>query len=106
MQGEYDALDSIPANHYKTNLTNFIAAVRDSLQLPNLPFIVGKIDDSGNWVWNAQVRKAEDEVAASVPHVGIFDTHDIPSDGAHYSTQGQLILGKRFAEAVKQFTKK
>ena len=100
MQGEYDALDNAKANNYQTNLTNFISDVRAALNLPQLPFAIGMIDNSVGWMYNAAVRQAEINVAHSVNKVTVFDTHGLGTDGTHYNTQGQLELGHYFFNSL------
>ena len=96
MQGEYDALDPVKAASYETNLTNFIKDVRSALNLPELPFVIGMIDSSVNWTYNATVRQAEVDVAKNVDLTSIFDTHGLATDGYHYKTLGQIELGHFF----------
>lgn len=100
MQGEYDARDADKANNYQSNLTNFIKDVRTALNLPQLPFSVGMIDNSTSWQYNNTVRQAEINVAKSTSAVTVFDTHGLGTDGTHYNTQGQIELGHFFFNSV------
>lgn len=43
MQGESDAANLSYANNYGTNLNAFIQYLRDDLNTPNLPFVMGRI---------------------------------------------------------------
>ncbi len=96
MQGEYDALDKTKANNYQSNLGNFISDVRTQLNKSQLPFVVGMIDCSSSWKYNATVRQAEINVAKTTTAVSIFDTHSLGTDGVHYNTAGQIELGYFF----------
>lgn len=100
MQGEYDARDYGKAFNYEANLTNFISAVRDTLNLPQLPFAIGMIDSSAAWPYNKIVRQAEINVSKSVNATTVFDTHGLGTDGIHYNTQGQIELGHFFFNSV------
>jgi hypothetical protein len=100
MQGESDALVPDKAAAYQTNLTNFIKDLRKEFQVPDMPFIIAMIDSTPSWPYNAVVRKAETTVAASIPHVGIFDTHGFPTHEGHYTTAGLLMMGSSFATTM------
>ena len=39
-------------------------------------------------------------VSKKVPHVGIFDTKDLDTDGMHYKTAGVLEMGTLFAQTM------
>lgn len=100
MQGESDACAPNIAADYEANLTAFISDVREEFKVPNMPFVIAMIDDSSTWPHNAVVRQGELNVAEKVPHVGIFDTKDLATDGSHYKTQGILDMGTLFAETM------
>lgn len=109
MQGESDAMNPAYAAAYQTNLTNFIAKVRSDFSTPAMPFVIGRINISQYWgtpADNALVRDSQVAVANQVANVSWIETEDIPvwngsepghADPDHYSSQGQLILGTRFA---------
>jgi hypothetical protein len=100
MQGESDATDPNMAVLYAAQLTNLIERVRADFGDPRLPFVFGKISPSPLWRYGAHVRAAQESVAASVPNTALFSADDLPLlDGAHYTTQGVVTLGERFAEA-------
>lgn len=100
MQGESDAADPNMTALYAANLTNLIARVRADFGDPDLPFVFGRISPSPLWRYGAYVRAAQQSVADSVPNTALFSADDLPLlDGAHYTTQGVLTLGERFAEA-------
>jgi hypothetical protein len=100
MQGEYDARDNGKAFNYQANLVGFITDVRDTLNLPRLPFAIGMIDNTFGWTYNAIVRQAEINVAKNTDATSVFDTHGLGTDGVHYNTQGQIELGHFFFNSV------
>jgi hypothetical protein len=102
MQGESDACAPNIAADYEANLTAFINDVRKEFNVPDMPFVIAMIDDSSTWPHNAVVRQGQLNVAEKVPHVGIFDTKDLETDGSHYKTQGILDMGTLFAETMYQ----
>jgi phospholipase/lecithinase/hemolysin len=121
MQGESDAYES-QADAYEANLTSFIEVMRRELQTPDLPFIIARVLDYfggslppkiGEQTEPTQasiVRAAQISVAQKTPNVFWFDTDqfavvDPGENPGHYGTQGQLALGKAFAEAILQITR-
>ncbi|KNY25587.1 sialate O-acetylesterase [Pseudobacteroides cellulosolvens] len=100
MQGESDACAPNIASDYEGNLTAFINDVRKELNVPNMPFIIAMIDDSSSWPYYETVRQGEINVSEKVPHVGIFDTKDLDTDGMHYKTPGMLEMGALFAKTM------
>jgi hypothetical protein len=114
MQGESDAMNEAMAAKYEANLTAFIQAVRELVKAPKMPFVLGRITSAlmnkkAAWSFPStrQVQQAQDKVAKEVPGVYVFDTDDLPTypDFTHYTTKGQLELGKRFAKAYLASTK-
>lgn len=100
MQGESDTDSSSFANAYQNNLTNFIARVRQDLGHPNLPFIIGQINNAG--AFTNTVRTAQANVASSVHHTILATTDDLQrvgSDPIHFSTAGTYDLGIRFGNS-------
>lgn len=98
MQGENDALDSTYADQYQANLENFISDIRAKVSIPDMPFIIGKIDSTMYWTYAGAVRAAETHVARNGKNIGIFDTHGYPTDGYHYTLDGMIQLGEDFAK--------
>ncbi|MBN1564391.1 MAG: hypothetical protein JXA10_11165 [Anaerolineae bacterium] len=101
MQGERDALYPDAAQEYKRNFTALIARFRADTHTPDLPVIFGQIMPPDEWTGRATVQQALASVAQTVPYTALVPTDDIPKDNGpfHYGTAGQLLLGRRFAEA-------
>jgi hypothetical protein len=106
MQGESDAKEG-EALAYEQNLRNFIAHIRDVFGEPGLPFVIGRVltyyggDNGGAEI----VRAAQAKVAESTPGVSWFDTDsfsvvDPVENPGHYGTQGQLEMGRAFADSI------
>ncbi len=104
LQGESDALNHSYATAYEGNLRNFISKVRADVNTPDMPFVLGRIVTYyGPAADNTLVRTAQTTVAADTKNVAWIDTDDLSWAGAyngHYGTQGQIILGKRFADKL------
>jgi hypothetical protein len=100
MQGESDAGVASWASNYQTNLTNLIARVRQDFGDPDLPFVLGQINNAG--AFTNTVRTAQSNVAASVLFTALTLTDDlprVPGDTVHFTTQGTYDLGIRFGQS-------
>ena len=77
--------------------------MRSTFKTPSLPFVIAKIGTNTNTIpYQQAVRKAQDNVAATVHHTVIFDTKDFAtSDGLHYYSQGYVQLGYDFAKTLQ-----
>jgi len=101
MQGEQDAVYEYSALVYEQNLTYLIGDFRNEFDVANMPFVIGQIHDVA-WPYSHIVRPAQVNVGQTVPNTAVFDTLDIPIyiPHGHYTTEGQIILGQRFAKAM------
>lgn len=115
VQGESD-LASGAANSaaYGANLTAFIADVRATLGLPNMPFFLSRISsrqtvyslpadaDYPNYL---TMRSQQASVADSVAGAYLIDTDDaaftMNVDNLHFGPGGQQALGNAFATALQ-----
>jgi hypothetical protein len=103
MQGEQDTATAEMASAYAANLTTFITRVRTDLDVPNMPFVLGRIITSyGSAETNALVRAAQEAVPSQLGAAAWLNTDDlqIGSYANHYGTQGQIDLGIRFADRM------
>jgi beta-glucosidase len=102
MQGERDAKE-MHGEVYAASLRGLIEQLRTDLKRPDLGAVIGRLSDCKNGSkdhWD-MVRAAQVEVAKTDPRVAWVDTDDLngPKDGLHYTTEGYVELGKRFAQA-------
>jgi len=103
MQGESDtAYTHSVAMAYQQNLTSFIQCVREDLNEPNMPFVIGRIAMAYPWPYGNIVRQAQYNVSQTVPHTAMINTDDLTfnADKVHYDGAGQMVLGSRFADAM------
>ena len=106
MQGESDAMNSSYAAKYAANLKRFIEKVRSDFDSPEMPFVIGRIlvadYDTKPPGGNAMVRNAQETIhkQPGIGKVSWINTDDLQCINAHYGTQGQIDLGKRFADAL------
>lgn len=96
VQGERDAKGGFE-NNYATNLTNFIADIRDTYG-DHLPFIISRLSiDQTNIPATelAIVRAAQDAVAAADPLSAIIDTDGfgMQGDNFHFDANGLQAIG-------------
>lgn len=108
-QGESDAAEG-QAESYEANLVHFIAHMREQFKTPQMPFIIARVLSfyGGTTGQAAIVRDVQVKVAEADPSAAWFDTDDSPiidpeTNQGHYNAEGNLINGRRFAEAVKPF---
>lgn len=102
MQGESDASDKTLAQNYEQNLAALLAAVRKATGNPTLPACLGLI--SAKRPWTEAVRQATRDAAerddmAKTVDISDLSTHD---GGLHLNTEGQVALGRRFADASRR----
>jgi len=109
MQGENDAILEVSANSYTENLEELISKYRKEFKVKKMPFVAGQINSHyGIEGGSDLVRKAFLEVENTVKNVTVIETvrdapyTDFPKhiDNVHYNTEGQVRLGKAFANAL------
>lgn len=112
-QGEADGNRELTAKAYKDLMPKFIAAYRKDLSAPDLPFVLGQVNNSGRRYKAGPpvVRQAIAETAAADMRVTMIATStdkswsDYPKhdDNVHYNTDGQKRLGQAYADAFIEF---
>lgn len=115
MQGERDAVFEFMARAYAGNLAAFLAAVRRDTGEATLPCLLGTVtsrvyrlaENRFQHTFQDIVREAQCAVARQDPRVRVVETRDLPqSDNLHYDTTGQILLGRRFADAYLEIEKR
>ena len=103
VQGEHEAgISRKMADDYEGLLRDFIRSVRKDLGAPTLPFAIGQVN-SHTWVYGDTARKGQAEVCRKDQWTLLVKTVDLPrvaGDAAHFTADGMLTLGSRFAEAM------
>ena len=101
MQGETDGREANSSEVYEKSLTGLIQQMRTDLKRTDLGVVLGRISDCkmelASW---KQIRKVQETVATADPRARWFDTDDLngPRNEIHYTNDGYVELGKRFAE--------
>jgi hypothetical protein len=102
MQGESDARTKALSSQYNGLLKRFIVNLRKDLKAPNSLFIMGEINPLGkDFPFVKSVQSSQRQIRSQVRNVLLTDSQGLGKifDNTHYSAQGQMELGKRFAEA-------
>ncbi len=104
MQGEHEAsISRKMAEDYERLLSDFIHSLRKDLRSPSLFVAIGQVN-SHSWVYGDIARKAQVAVCRSISNTRLVQTIDLPrvqGDAAHFTADGMLTLGSRFAEAIQ-----
>jgi hypothetical protein len=104
MQGEHEAgISRKMADDYGRLLAEFIRSVRQDLKAPSLPVVIGEIN-SHTWAFGDIARREQREACRRVAGLSLVGTVDLPrisGDGAHFTADGMLTLGARFASAFQ-----
>lgn len=102
---------------YLDHFTRMITALRSDLKAPDMPVF------AGNYMTNAELEprraeldakkpgmstviKAQNDAAEKLPHtIIVVHGEKLPTrpDGVHYNTEGQLLFGRMFADAVEKY---
>ena len=103
MQGEHEGgISRKMAEDYEKLLSDFIKSVRTDLKAPSLPFAIGQVN-SHTWAYGDIARKCQVEVCRKDRNALLVETLDLPrvsGDAAHFTADGMLTLGSRFAQAM------
>jgi hypothetical protein len=103
MQGEHEAsISRKMAEDYEKLLSEFIRSLRKDLRAPSLPFAIGQVN-SHTWAYGDISRKCQVEVCRKDKRTLLVETVDLPrvgGDAAHFTADGMLTLGSRFADAM------
>lgn len=107
MQGESDAANLSYSRDYYRNMKLLMKAVRDSLSVPDLPFVLGHIADElplGPYPYREMVRDAQERVAERDDYTLLINTNDytMDTDNVHFLAPSVMQLGQDMAAALIQ----
>lgn len=103
MQGERDARIPEAGKDYYVNFKKFIEEVRKRLGEEKLPIIFARVNPPiERYAALDIVNEAQRRIADEMEAVYMIETEGLAKnkDEVHYNTEGQLELGKRFAEEL------
>lgn len=96
-QGESDSRSDVAT--YRQRLAEFLRRLREDLDQPDLPVVLGEVYDNGK---RDSVRTASHQVAAADANTNIVSAADtISGDGTHFDADSQLLLGRRYAQQMR-----
>ncbi len=103
IQGEADSGNSVTSSAYLSNLTEFMKQIRTMAGNTCLPVVIASVANRpANIGWDvATVRSAQQKFVANDKCAALVETSDLPvsSDNVHYTTDGQIELGRRMGRA-------
>jgi hypothetical protein len=104
VQSERDDEDVKLAKDYEKNLRALIQNIRTDVGVPNLPFLFAGPNVRR---WGDIILNGMKKITQEVPNTALIPVNDLPKhEGIHYNTEGQMKLGKRFADAYLEIVKK
>jgi len=107
--GGADVSSSVTTEKYLEDFRQFIERLRTDIGSKDLPFIYARIDPPQTSVRNReQVRQAQELAEQKIPNMKMISADGLSklSDNLHFDTDGQIELGKRFAQAYLQISKR
>ena len=105
VQGSGDSKDRKKAEAYAANLQAFIQAARKDLQTPNLLFVCSRLrsgQPKDKVPFANLVRQAQETSSEFVD----CDTLQVGDDEVHFTAQGQVDLGRLFADKLHEMINK
>jgi len=103
LQGERDARIPEAGVDYYANFKNLIESIRIDSKNTDLPILFGKINPPvERYSALDTVRKAQEMIISNEANTFLIETDDLEKwdDEVHYSSKGQLELGRRFGEQL------
>lgn len=101
-----DGIKEETARAYGENLNRWVESTRRELGNANLPIVMNRaIPPVPRTPYLEVVRKAQDSLM--LPQFRVFNCDDVSrgSDKVHFSTEGRLEMGRRFAAAMIELIK-
>ena len=105
VQGSGDSKDRKKAEAYAANLQAFIQAARKDLQTPNLLFLCSRLragQPKDKFPFAPLVRQAQETCSEFVD----CDALQVGDDEVHFTAQGQVDLGRLFADKLHEMINK
>lgn len=99
VQGSGDSKEQKKAEAYAANLQAFIQAARKDMKTPNMLFVCSRLragQPKDKFPFAALVRKAQETCSDFVD----CDALQVGADEVHFTAQGQIDLGRLFADKL------
>lgn len=107
-QGEGDSGSRETADTYGRRLAEMIADLRSDLQMPELPFVVGRLGEFFVAGRDTEAVRTVDEalktIAGRVPRAACASAEGLKhkGDGVHFSAEALRRFGRRYADQMKK----
>ena len=100
LQGESDANET-DCPLYLSRLTDLMATFRDVINNQEFPVMIGEIGSFSSNVYFLKINEQIEAYSRTDSHCMIIPTSDLKDRGdhLHFNSEGQRLLGKRYAEA-------
>ncbi len=100
MQGEADSrYHAKTIDDYKGRLEKLIAGYRKAWDVPDMPFVCGRVNPP-NWPYQTQVRTAQETISVKNYAWVDCDGFELGGDNLHFTIDGQVAMGKSFAQSM------
>lgn len=103
-QGESDS-DPLRTSLYLSRIEILIHAFREAFDQPDLPFVAGQIseDREGRTLFNEMLNRLPD----FIPNTAVISSEGTKTfDGVHFDSGSQILLGERYAAAMRELLEK
>jgi hypothetical protein len=106
-QGESDTSKQKNAESYEARLTQMFKDLRQDLDLPELPIVVGQLGDfltPEKYPYAETVRSAIKHAPSAIANVGYADAAGLVDKGdkLHFAADAENELGARYAKAMQE----
>lgn len=101
MQGEADSrYHTKTMEQYKTKLEALIDNCRKEFESPDMFFVCGRINTPADWPYRKNVREAQEAVKKTGYAWVDCDDLELAADKLHFTVNGQVAIGKKFADTM------
>ena len=109
-QGESDSTPEL-APVYEAKLHDLVKRLRELVKTPDVPFLAGQMGKFDDVPWKPEaviVDQAHQDLAKKVPHTSFVSAEGLKHKGdkVHFDSASFRELGKRYAAAFLQMTRK
>lgn len=104
-QGEGDS-DPLRRQWYLERLEVMVQNFREAFDDPNLPFVAGKVSEAQ--AYRIPINKVLEKIPDFIAHTAVVSSEGTATlpDSIHFDAESQILLGKRYAEAMQDLVEK
>lgn len=103
-QGEAECKNPKLYNSYEKRLSGMIVDLRNDLNQPDMPFVMGELGEFLDRPGVATVNGALHKIAKKVPATAVASSKGLPakSDQVHFNAKAEREFGKRYAAQMQR----